>query len=350
MLTNQKIETFIIDWEKTNDTFAQEFSGVISISGKDGIIYEKARGFRNRGEGLPNELTTAFGTASGTKMFTAVAICQLIEQGKLTLESKIKDILPHDLKTINAETTVFHLLTHSSGIADYLDFDDKESEDNFFDAHPVNKWTTNEYYLPLFNTRPNVFELGSKSDYSNSNFILLGLIIETISKENYHAYINQNIIEPLQMTRTGFHATNNLPANTAIGYMWVKETGEFVGNYYRLPIIGAADGGIYTTAADMRLFWSGLFGGKLLSKNMLDQFLTPRTKFDDIDGHFGLGIFVSERNGETIYWHDGGDAGVSFHTAYFPATGYTMTVSSNVAIKMLKFNDSLMSLLVSKYD
>jgi CubicO group peptidase (beta-lactamase class C family) len=286
-------------------------------------------------------------------MFTAVAVCQLIEQGKLTLESKIKDILPYDLKTIDAETTVFHLLTHSSGIADYLDFDDKESEDRFFDTHPVNKWTTNEYYLPLFNERPRIFELGSKSDYSNSNFILLGLIIETISKESYHAYINQNIIEPLQMTRTGFHATNNLPANTAIGYMWVKKTDEFVGNYYRLPIIGAADGGVYTTAADMRLFWDGLFEGKLLSKNMLDKFLTPHTRFDDIDGHIGLGIFVSERNGETIYWHDGGDAGVGFHTAYFPSAGYIMTVSSNVtkkAINIWDFNNSLMSLLVSKND
>jgi len=83
--------------------------------------------------------------------------------------------------TKTAETTDFHLLTHSSGIADYLDFDDKESETQFYDNYPANKWTTIEFYLPLFNQRPNVFLLGSKADYSNYNFILLGLIIETIS-------------------------------------------------------------------------------------------------------------------------------------------------------------------------
>jgi len=347
VVTKQKIEAFITDWENANDTFAQDFSGVISVSGKDSTIYEKVRGCRNRGEGLPNELTTAFGIASGTKLFTAVAICRLIDQGKLTLESKISDILPHDLKAIDANTTVFHLLTHSSGIPDYLDFDNEESEDKFFDTYPVNKWTTNEFYLPLFNERPSVFALGSKADYSNSNFILLGLLIETVSKKSYHSYIKQNIIEPLNMTRTGFYATNNLPGNTAIGYTWDKQLKEFVGNYFRLPIVGAADGGIYTTVADMRLFWNGLFQGKLFSKNMLDQFLAPRTRYDDIDGHIGLGVFVNEKDGETIYWHDGADCGVNFRTAYFPSTGNIMTIFTNVGIKILAFSDNLMSLLVS---
>jgi len=275
MITRLEIEAFICDWEKENDTFARLFSGVISVAGREGVIYEEARGYRNRGECLLNDVTTAFATASVGKLFTAVLVCQLIERGVLSLESRIVDILPYDLKAIDSEVTVYHLLTHSSGIADYLDFDSKEAEDAFFDAHPVNLWTSNEYYLPFFNTRSPVFALSAKSDYSNSNFILLGLIIETLAKQNYHTCIKQNILEPLQMTRTGFHATNNLPANTAIGYMWRKATDEFVGNH----------------------------------------------------------------------WHDGGDAGVGFHTAHFPTTGYTLTVASNIAIGLLKFNESFMSLL-----
>ena len=248
--------------------------------------------------------------------------------------------------TKTAETTDFHLLTHSSGIADYLDFDDKESRDRFFDTHPVNKWTTNEYYLPLFNERPGKSPQDSKADYSNSNFILLGLLMETITEETYHAYIKKNILEPLNMTNTGFHATNNLPANTAIGYIWDAQLNMYVGNYYRLPIIGAADGGLYTTVADIRLFWDGLFQGKLLSKDMLDQFLTPRTIFDDINGHIGLGIFIIEKNGEKIYWHDGGDAGVTFHTAYFPSTETVMTTATNIGIKkIIDFNAGLMALI-----
>ena len=348
MATKQKIDTFVTNWENANETFAQDFSGIISVSGKDGIIYEKVRGFRNRGEGLPNEPTTAFATASVGKLFTAVAICQLVDQGKLTLEAKIKDILPHNLGTIDAETTVIHLLTHSSGIADYLEFKDRESKEKFFDAHPVNKWTSNEFYIPLFNNLPSKFALGSKADYSNSNFILLGLVIEAISKEGYHDYIMQNIIKPLGMERTGFYATNNLPANTAIGYAWDAQINEFVGNHFRLPVVGAADGGIYTTATDMRLFWDGLFQEKLFSKSILDEFLTPRMVFDDIDGHFGLGIFVSEICGETIYWHDGSDYGVSSHTAYFSSTGNVMTMFSNAAIKVMDFNNGLMALLAAK--
>ena len=343
----QKITNFVAQWEANNSTFAEEFSGVISVTGKDGTIYEKVQGVRNKGESLPNERDTAFGIASGGKLFTAVATCQLIEQGYFTLDSKIVAILPHDLGTVDKETTVLHLLTHSSGIADYLDFDTSEEENTFFNTHPVSTWASSIAYLPFFNTRPNAFALGSKTDYSNSNFILLGLIIEAVSGKSYHEYINKNIIAPLNMTHTGFYATNNLPANTAVGYAWDKHQEIFVGNCFRLPVVGAGDGGLYTTATDMTLFWNGLFQGKLLSQDMLKQFLTPRTWYDDIEGNIGLGVFINERNGKTIYWHDGADAGVGFHTAYFPDTGNVMTVFSNFAIKIIDFCDQLMTLLAN---
>lgn len=337
----QKINDLFTKWDEEN------FSGVISISNNGKTLYEKVAGYRNRGERLPNQPDTAFGIASGTKLFTAAAICQLIDQGKLTLGSKIHNILTLDLGNINKDVTILHLLTHSSGIADYLDFDDKEIETNFFDTHPVNNWISNEYYLPLFNQRPKAFELGEKMDYSNSNFILLGLVIEKISGMCYREHIKQNILIPLGMTRTGFHVTNNLPANTAIGYTWDKKAEEYVGNYFRLPVVGAADGGLYTTAHDMAIFWQGIFTEKLFSANMQKQFLLPRTFFEDIEGHMGLGVFVSEKNGQTIYWHDGGDSGVVFCTAYFPASGNVMTILLNVGVRLLDFQDDLMALLVT---
>jgi len=340
MATQQKIEDIFNQWDD-----AEDFSGVISVSNKGAAVYEKVCGFRNRGEKLPNERGTAFGTASGTKLFTAAAICQLIDRGKLALDDKIWDILPRNLKSIDKGITVFHLLTHSSGIADYLDFEDKESEELFYDKHPVNKWTSNEFYLPLFNELPSRFKPGKKADYSNSNFILLGLIIEALTGENYHAYMAENVFKPLGLTGTGFYATNNLPADTAVGYAWDGRLEEYVGNYFRLPVIGAADGGLYTTVDDMALFWKGVFDGKLFSQSILEQFLTPRTVFEDIDGRFGLGVFVSEMQGKAVYWHDGGDYGVNFCTAYCPDTGNVLTILSNVGVDILGFSEEMVGLI-----
>ena len=345
MNINQKIEDIFNEWDDSED-----FSGVISISNSSAIVYEKVQGFRNRGEKLPNKRDTAFGTASGTKLFTAAAICQLIDQGKLTPGSKVWDILPQDLKTIDKAITVFHLLTHSSGIADYLDFEDRENKELFYDKHPVNKWTSNEFYLPLFNELPCKFKPGTKADYSNSNFILLGLIIEAVTKESYHTYMGENVFKPLGLTGTGFYATNNLPANTAVGYIWDRKLDEYVGNYFHLPVVGAADGGLYTTANDMALFWSSVFEGKMFSQSILEKFLAPHTVFEDIDGHFGLGVFVSDKEGDKVYWHDGGDYGVNFCTAYCPGTGNILTILSNVGVNLLEFSEELIRLIASRAD
>jgi len=340
MTIKQKIEELFVQWEN-----AQDFSGVISVSNNGKIVFEKIQGFRNRGEQLPNKSDTAFGIASGTKLFTAVAICRLINQGKLTLNSKVLDILPYDLKCIDKNTTIFHLLTHSSGIADYLndaiDFDDDASVEKFYTKHPVHTWTTNAFYLSLFCELPNKFELGTKASYSNSNFILLGLIIEAITGENYHTYIKHEIIEPLGLSQTGFYATNNLPANTAIGYMLDKLSGELVGNYFYIAIVGCADGGLYTTAKDMALFWRGVFACKLFSQSMLTQFLTPQTVYEDINGHFGLGVFINEDEGKKIYWHSGSDYGASFHTAYIPHTESILTILANVEMNIWSFQSKL---------
>jgi len=331
-----KLEKIFTEWDDADD-----FSGVISITQKGTTVYEKVDGFRNRGEELPNQIDTAFGIASGTKLFTSTAICQLIDQGKISLESKLHDLLTHDLGNIPKEVTVLHLLSHSSGIADYLDFNSKEEKIQFFDTHPVNLWTSNEYYLPLFSNKPPAFALGEGADYSNSNFILLGLIIEAVSGMGYREYVMENIIKPLGLTRTGFHATNNLPANTAVGYAWDSKAEVYVGNYFRLPIIGAADGGLYTTAGDLEKFWTALLGGKLYSSKMLEEVLTPRGVFEDIGGHFGLGIFVSEKDGKKVYWHDGGDYGVGFCTAYFPGNESVLSILVNVSVDLLSLSDEM---------
>ena len=333
-----KLENVFTSWER-----AENFSGIISIVDNSGIQFEKVQGDRNRAEKLPNNRDTAFATASGTKLFTAAAACKLIDQSKLSLDSKICDILPYELKNIDRETTILNLLTHTSGIAGCFDYDTAEEADEYYRKHASHLLLKNEDYLPLFINKPAEFKPGEQMDYSNSNFILLALVIEAITKTEFADFIKENILAPLGMERTGFFALNDLPANTAIGYYYDPRKAQLFANYYRTPIIGAGDGGIYTTADDLKLFWRGLFGCKLFSKDMLEQMIAPKFVFNDIEGHIGLGVFVSEENGERYYWHDGYDNGVNFCTAYFPKSECVLAIMANVNIPIGKIQDEVIA-------
>ena len=324
---------------------------MIYISGKKGALYEKVQGFRNRAEQLPNQLDTAFAIASGTKLFTAVAICSLIDQGKLALESKVWEVLPYDLKNISKEVTIFHLLTHTSGIKDYLNEGpwDWENSYGIFDPYPAHQWTSTDFYLPLIKELASNFEPGAKQSYSNSGFILLGLVIEALSGKSYHDYIKDHVIKPLKMKHTGFYATNNLPMNTAIGYIYDEKQKEFIANYFHVPIIGSPDGGLFTTGADMALFWKGVFSLQFFSKNMLDQFVTIHSNGDygDWSWDYGLGVEIKEINGKKSYCHSGSDAGVTFYSIYFPEieTAITFLLNRSLDIYSGDFINKLTKLL-----
>ena len=170
----------------------EDFSGVFSVSGPDGVIYEQAGGYRNKAEKLLNTPCTAFGIASGTKLFTGLAICKLIDDKKLSLEDKLWDLLPFDLGRIDKRVTVYHLLTHTSGIGDYIDEDDENCEENLqdlYDKHPVQLWERLEYYLQMITPLPPKFEPGERFGYSNAGFIMLGLVVEAVSGIAYQQYV-----------------------------------------------------------------------------------------------------------------------------------------------------------------
>ncbi|MCL2170224.1 MAG: beta-lactamase family protein [Defluviitaleaceae bacterium] len=333
-----KLENVFTSWEH-----AEKFSGIISVVDNSGTQFEKVQGDRNRAEKLPNNRDTAFATASGTKLFTAAAICMLIDQNKLSLDSKICDILQYDLKSIERETTILNLLTHTSGIAGCFDCDTPEEEDEYFRKYPPHLLLKNEDYLPLFIDNPAEFKRGEQMGYSNSNFILLALAIEAIINVEFAVFIKENILDPLGMERTGFYAYNDLPANTALGYYHDSRKNKLLTNHYRIPIIGAGDGGIYTTVDDLKLFWRGLFGCKLFSKDMLGEMIAPRVDTDFFDGHMGLGVWVSKKNSERFYWHNGLDNGVEFCTAYFPKSECVLAIMANVNIPSWELQDEVMA-------
>lgn len=317
---------------------ARDFSGVFSVRDESGIIFEKCCGFRNRGERLLNNSGTAFGIASGTKFFTALAVCKLIDKGLLSLNDKLWDLLPYDLGEIDKNVTIIHLLTHTSGIGDYLDEEDPnsyEKEQELCNKYPVYLWEDLSYYLPMITPLIKKFEPGQRFGYSNAGFVMLGLAVEAVTRKTYQQYVEDEIITPLKLRHTGFYPMNALPFNTAYGYMGEKT------NIFSLPIVGGSDGGIFTCAEDLDILWRSVFSGKLLSEKMLSDFLKPHVTDD-----YGLGVYCREKNGETAYYAVGGDFGVDFFTVYFPRLKITASALGNTEVNTYPLLEALLSSLL----
>ena len=311
----------------------EDFSGVFSVTGPDGIIYQQALGYRNKAEKFENTVETAFGIASGTKLFTGLSICKLIDEKKLALQDKLSEILPHDLGQINKTVTVFHLLTHTSGIGDYIDEEADDCEEMLqalYDKYPPHLWTKLEYYLQMITPLPPKFEPGERYGYSNAGYILLGLVVEAVSGLPYQQYVHENIIAPCELTHTGFYRMDSLPANSAYGYIQDEDTGEWRTNVFGMPVLGGSDGGLYTCAGDLDKLWRAVFANKILSEEMLQAFLALQVMIDEECGEsYGLGVYRNIEDGNISYYVVGGDSGVDFFTAYFPMSKIVISAFGN---------------------
>jgi len=311
-----------------------DFSGVFSASDAGGVIFKHTAGYRNHAEQLPNMPDTVFAVASGTKSFTGLAICKLIHEGKLSLEDKVWDLLTgRDLGKIDKRVTIHHLLTHTSGIGDYIDEEAEDSDaqlEELYAKYPCYLWTNMDYYLQMTTPLPPKFEPGERYAYSNSGYVLLGLVTEAVSGISYQQYVQDNIISPCGLARTGFYRMDALPANTALGYMEDEDSGELRTNIFSVPIKGGSDGGIYTCAADMDKLWRAIFAGQILSDAMLQTFLAQHVVIDEEDGEsYGLGVYRYNVDDKQAYFVVGGDNGVGFFSAYYPAAGIVVSALSN---------------------
>jgi CubicO group peptidase (beta-lactamase class C family) len=301
---------------------ACEFSGVISIFKEDETLYQQAFGYRDVKNKLPNETTTKFGIASGTKLFTALGIGKLIERKKLSLDTKVSEIDKAFTGFISKDATILNLLTHTSGIFDHYDEDLITDFDNFFVDIPWYQLETPTDYLPLFEGKTPKFLPGERFCYSNGGYLFLGIIIEMLSDRVYRDFIETELLKPIGMTHSGFFAFNDLPENTANGYLSDYKTS----NIYNLPIRGAADGGMYTTSEDLHLFWKNLFSQQILSQELTEIFLATHHAFDEISG-YGCGIY--KELDSSMLSIVGGDAGVGFDSRYLVEEAIVINVLSN---------------------
>jgi CubicO group peptidase (beta-lactamase class C family) len=314
------------------ERLAQEidFSGVVSVVEKDTTVYEMAFGYADRSNGIKNTLRTRFGMASGSKAFTALAIGKLIQEGRLSFDSKAVDCIPTTLPNVSRDVTIKHLLTHTSGVGDYYDEEEVNDFESFFVDIPWYELRGPRDYIPLFIEKPMKFSPGDRFSYSNGGYILLGIIIEEISGISYQMFVEKSVFGPLGMNDSGFFAMDELPERTAFGY--VKKGNGWRTNIYNLPILGASDGGAFTTVDDMKVFWRGLLAYRLLSRDLSELFLGPNMPVGPPEKHqfYGHGFWMFKVSlGKFVHYLEGCDAGVSFQSLFLPWRGLIATILSN---------------------
>lgn len=304
------------------------FSGVISIIERGNQIFEAAYGLADRSNNILNRCDTRFGTASGTKFFTALGIGKLIDSGEISLESRLDDLVPYEFPHFDPAITVKHLLTHTSGVYDYYDEEIVEDFDNFFVDIPWYQLRTPRDYLPLFQNEPMKFSPGERYAYSNGGYILLGIIIEEVTNRVYRDFIEEHVCKACGMVNSGFFALNQLPGRTALGYM-VDEQGNWRTNHYHLPVIGASDGGAFTTAADIARLWQAFVNNELLSPSLTAMYQEPQVDIYENEVSYGIGLYIWKKYTPPTLYIQGSDAGVGFDSRYFPKLDLTITILAN---------------------
>lgn len=305
-----------------------QFSGTVFVRDIEEIYADASYGYANRAEQLNNEAGTRYGIASGCKLFTAIAICQLVDEGKITFDTKVTKFLSFDFPNFDEHITVHHLLTHTSGAPDYFDEEVMDDFEELWIEHPMYHLRRLEDFLPLFQNGQMKFRPGERFHYNNAGFILLGLIVEKASGLAFKEYIQQRVFEKAGMTNSGYFALDSLPGKAAIGYI-DNEEGTWRTNAYSIPVQGGADGGAFVTAKDMAKLWDALLNFQLLNKTLTDQLLTPYAKEEDGD-YYGYGVWIDKNDDTVVKYHVMGyDPGVSFHSAYYPESDIRLVVCSN---------------------
>lgn len=298
------------------------FSGVVLVA-KDGRpVYRRAMGLASRAWNAPNRPNTRFNLASITKMFTAVAVAQLAEAGRLSYDDVVGEFLPdYPNRDVAQRVTVAQLLTHTSGLSDRQEALDRALRS----SHPQ---PIGELLAP-FAADPLASEPGARLRYSNLGYLLLGAIIEKASGQDYFTYVRERVFRPAGMAGTDFLELDTDPPNLAAGYMDAPG-GVRRSNAFLLPVRGTPYTGAYATAGDLARFAEALRRHRLLGAGALHTLWTGRVDYHDPGSRYGYGCVVKEYNGTRIVYHGGGWVGITNRFEIYPERGYTVAILTNI--------------------
>lgn len=252
----------------TAQTKSDKFSGVVLTARDTSILFLRAYGFADKRTSTPNRVDTKFNLGSINKFFTRVAIAQLAERGRLSFNDPvIKHIPDYPDKSIAQKVTINHLLEMTSGLGDF--FNEK------YENTPKNKIRNLSDYFELIKDNKLQFAPGSQQQYSNAGYIVLGLIIERVTGQDYYTYVRENIFKPAGMTNTDSYEMDAVIPNIATGYTHPEgDEKNWISNIYSSPKRGSSAGGGYSTAEDLFKFIHALRNGKILSPKYSAWMLT----------------------------------------------------------------------------
>lgn len=298
---------------------ADAFSGTVVLAQDGRITFARAYGDANKRHGVKNHVDTRFSLGSMNKMFTAVGIAQLVEKGKLTFDDLLSAYLPA-LPTPSAarRIQIRHLLSHTSGMGDYLG----ELSDRQADA-----FEELDDFIDLVRGDTLRFVPGEKWSYSNAGFLLLGKVIETVSDTSYYAYVREHIYKPAGMSRAGSARLSAVIEDLATGYekTYTEEGVEYRNNRFAVGVRGSSAGGGYASALDLVQFARALQSHALLSPALVETLTTAKPEL----GSTGYGYGFSVQSDGQVFGHSGGFTGVSANLDVFGERGLSAVVFSN---------------------
>lgn len=303
------------------------FAGVVRVDVEGRTDLRAAYGLADRARQVPMTVDTRLGTASGSKTLTALAVLSLVEDGVLSLSTTARSLLGDDLPLVADDVTVEHLLSHRSGIGDYLDEDADFDESAYLMPVSVHELATTEAFVPILDGYPTKFPAGESFSYCNGGYVVLALLAERASGVPFHHLVRDRVCRPAGMIRTEFLRSDALPGDAALGY--VEVDGTWVSNVFHLPVRGTGDGGAFTTVDEVHRLWNALYAGAIVSQETVAQMLRPRSDPDEHGESYGLGVWLDVDGGSVAL--RGGDAGVSFTSRHDPERRSTYTVIANTA-------------------
>jgi len=307
--------------ELAKQTAADMFSGAVIVAKNGTPIFADAYGLADRAKQIKNTLDTRFRIGSMNKMFTAVATLQLVQDTKLALTDALAKPLPmYPNQNLATKVTIHHLLTHTGGTGDIFGPE--------FDQHRLELRTLADY-VKLYGARELAFEPGAKMDYSNYGFLLLGVVIEAVSKQTYYDYVANHVFKPAGMTSTSSPMEDKaIETNRSVGYMHDPKAG-WQPNTDTLPIRATSAGGGDSTVKDLLAFANALTSNKLLDAEHTKLLTTGKVEMGPPGVKYAYGFMETVEDGRRCFGHGGGAPGMNGQLTICD-NGYTIVVLANL--------------------
>lgn len=321
-----------------------QFSGTLLVAKGDQPVLLKAYGQANKAQNVPNLANTIYALGSVTKSFTAVAIMQLVQHGRLVLQDHLGKYLSGFPSAIADTVTIHQLLTHTSGMGDLLHSSQFRRESA--------TWTSGDQtmagLLTLLRQQPLMFAPGTHWLYSNSGYDALGEIVQQVSGQSYYDYIRQHIFQAAGMGQSDFYTRPQREQNLLIAHPYSRVGGPFIlpsrgphqppnGSLVDVSglveYIGYPSGSAYSSVQDMLRFRRALQTYQLLDEASTNLLMAGKIKTPPFPGHqsdeYAYGLSDSVVNGQRMVWHNGGSGGIATQFEMYPSLGWTVVILSN---------------------